>query len=66
MQHDGKETEASVEISYSDRSWFSLGHFYFSPGKVSGMLIDRGSIEDKIIFADAVKWVYDDNKTPKK
>ena len=59
VQHDGKETDVLVEV-VGLKSWVCLGRFYFSPGEASVMLTDKGSVEDQIIYADAVKWVLDE------
>lgn len=63
VQHDSKETEISLEIIALNTNWISLGCFYFSPGDASVVLTDKGSVDDQVIYADAVKWVLDgDNK----
>ena len=65
--HDGKEVKATVEVPVADRGWISLGRFHFAPGEVSVVLSDKGSMDDQIIYADAVKWVFDGkNEFPEK
>ncbi len=68
VRHDGKESEVSMEISdYVDRGWVSLGRFYFSSGEASVVLTDQGSVDDQIIYADAVKWVFNgENEVPER
>ncbi|KIO44192.1 MULTISPECIES: hypothetical protein [Sanguibacteroides] len=66
VRHDGQETEVSAAI-VSLEDWVSLGRFYFSSGEASVVLTDQGSVDDQIIYADAVKWVFNgENEVPER
>lgn len=62
VRHDGSESEVELEIPFAQREWLSLGRFYFSPGEASVILTDKKGTPDQVIYADAVKWVYEGEK----
>lgn len=62
VRHDGSESEVELEIPFVQREWLSLGRFYFSPGEASVILTDKNCTPDQVIYADAVKWVYEGEK----
>ena len=65
VRHDDKESEVEMEIPYAGRGWLSLGRFYFPSGESSIVLNDKGSTDNQVIYADAVKWVWDEGKENK-
>lgn len=62
VYHNGEESEEELEIPLPERGWLSLGRFYFHPGEATIVLNDKRSVADQIIYADAVKWVFDGEK----
>ena len=62
VKHDDGEDEISIQASgRRSEGWTVLGSFYFSEGKATVTLSDRGTGNRQMIFADAVKWVYANN-----
>ena len=62
VSHEGKESEVEIEIPFSGRGWLSLGRFHFSSGESSVVLSDKGSSDNQVVYADAIKWVWDEGK----
>ncbi|WP_294139406.1 hypothetical protein [uncultured Sanguibacteroides sp.] len=62
VRHDGNESEVELEVPLTQREWLSLGRFYYPVGEASVVLTDKESIPNQIIYADAIKWVYDGEK----
>ncbi|MCR9012472.1 ABC transporter permease [Gabonibacter chumensis] len=62
VYRNGEKSEEEVEIPLPERGWLSLGRFYFSPGEATIVLNDKRSVAGQIIYADAVKWVFDGEK----
>ena len=62
VKHDDGEEEISIKVTGpGSEGWVMLGSFYFSEGKASVVLTDKGSGTGQMIYADAVKWVYANN-----
>lgn len=62
VKHDDGEEEISIKMTGpGSEGWVMLGSFYFSEGKASVVLNDKGSGTRQMIYADAVKWVYANN-----
>ena len=58
VKHDDGEEEVSIETNENTQDWVSLGSFHFSPGEAKVILSDKGSNPNQVIYADAVRWVF--------
>lgn len=61
VKHAEGEEEVSIETQKDNQQWISLGTFYFNSGEATITLNDKGSIPNQIIYADAVRWVFQNN-----